>query len=121
MADGETGEVGDFVDLIGVDELWDGEMESFDIGDQEVLVLKVDGRVHAYQGICPHQSVSLVEGELEGNTLTCRAHEWQFDVHSGEGINPKGECLARHDVRVTDDGMIQVRLRVPISHSASAQ
>jgi toluene monooxygenase system ferredoxin subunit len=100
-----------FVQVVEADELWDGEMESFDIGAEEVLVLKVGGEIRAYCGVCPHQSVSLVEGRLEGALLTCRAHEWQFDVLSGDSVNPKGECLLRHDVRVNDDGMVEVRLR----------
>ena len=82
-----------FVELFEQDSLWDGEMEAFDVGDDEVLVVKVEGRIHAFDGICPHQSVSLVEGELEGTTLTCRAHEWQFDVVSGQSVNPAGAQL----------------------------
>jgi toluene monooxygenase system ferredoxin subunit len=100
-----------YVELIEADAMWDGEMESFDVGDAEVLVVKVDGQIRAYDGICPHQSQSLVEGELDAGVLTCRAHEWQFNARTGEGINPKGTCLLRHDVRVTDDGMVEVRLR----------
>ena len=86
-------------------------MESFDVGDAEVLLVKVGGQIQAYDGVCPHQSQSLVEGELEGGVLTCRAHEWQFDVRTGEGVNPRDTCLRRHDVRVTSDGMVEVRLR----------
>jgi nitrite reductase/ring-hydroxylating ferredoxin subunit len=100
-----------YVELIEADAMWDGEMESFDVGDAEVLVVKVDGQIRAYDGICPHQSQSLVEGELDAGVLTCRAHEWQFNARTGEGINPKGTCLLRHDIRVTDDGMVEVRLR----------
>ena len=100
-----------YVELTEAGALWDGEMESFDVGDAEVLVVKVDGQIRAYDGICPHQSQSLVEGELDAGVLTCRAHEWQFNARTGEGINPKGTCLLRHDVRVTDDGMVEVRLR----------
>ena len=100
-----------YVELIEADALWDGEMESFDVGDDEVLVVKVDGQIRAYDSVCPHQSQSLVEGDLEGGILTCRAHEWQFDVRTGQGVNPTDTCLLRHDVRVSSDGMVQVRLR----------
>mgnify|MGYP006266640053 CR=1 FL=1 len=101
----ETG----FVDLVASDQLWDGEMEAYDIGDTEVLLLKVNGEIRAFDGICPHQSVSLVEGEFEDGMVTCRAHEWRFDALTGESVNPRGECMKRHDVRVVD-GVIQVRL-----------
>ena len=107
MSEGE-----DFVDLLAEEDLWDGEMESYDVGDAEVLVVKVDGQVRAYDGICPHQSISLVEGELENGKVTCRAHEWQFDALTGAGVNPRDTCLARHDVRVVN-GVIQVRLKTP--------
>jgi toluene monooxygenase system ferredoxin subunit len=99
-----------FVELVEADSLWDDEMESFDVGDDEVLLVKVDGQVRAYDGICPHQSISLVEGELEDGVLTCRAHEWQFDARTGDGVNPKGGGLTRHDVLVDQHGMVRVRL-----------
>ncbi|MGH3555961.1 MAG: Rieske 2Fe-2S domain-containing protein [Mycobacterium sp.] len=112
--EGSDGDQGDFVDLVAVDELWDGEMESFDIGDAEVLLVKIDGQIHAYDGLCPHQSTPLVEGRLDGRVLTCRAHEWQFDVLTGAGVNPRDTCLHRHDVRIVD-GVIQVRLNAPFA------
>lgn len=99
-----------FVEVTEVDAIWDGEMEAFDVGEEEVLILKVDGQVRAYGGICPHQSISLVEGELENGVLTCRAHEYQFDALTGDGVNPKGVSLTRHDVEVDDEGMVRVRL-----------
>ncbi|WP_026239885.1 Rieske 2Fe-2S domain-containing protein [Parafrankia discariae] len=99
-----------FVDLVEAESLWDGEMEAFDVGPDEVLLLKVDGGIRAYDGTCPHQGVSLVEGELENGVLTCRAHEWQFDARTGAGLNPRDNHLTRHDVRIDGAGVVQVRL-----------
>lgn len=91
-----------FIEVCAADDLWVGEMECFDAGSHEVLILNVDGRLHAFDAICPHQSVPLVEGRFDGRVLTCRAHEWSFDACSGQGINPKGECLRRFPLRVVD-------------------
>ena len=110
---------GDFVAVAHADELWDGEMESYDIDGTEVLLVRVDGEFHAYHGICPHQSQALVEGDLDGRTLTCRAHEWSFDAVSGEGINPRTSCLVRHGVRV-HDGAVLVSRRPVASPAPSA-
>jgi nitrite reductase/ring-hydroxylating ferredoxin subunit len=111
---------GGFVELVEADALWDGEMEAFDVGSDEVLLLKVNGEIRAYDGSCPHQGASLVEGELESGVLTCAVHEWQFDALSGESVNPKGICLRRHDVRVTSQGMVEVRLRAANRTGVSA-
>jgi nitrite reductase/ring-hydroxylating ferredoxin subunit len=91
-----------FEEIAGADEFWDGEMDAFDVGDAEVLVVRIDGAFHAYNGICPHQSISLVDGRLDGEVLTCSAHEWQFNARTGLGINPAAECLVRHAVEVRD-------------------
>lgn len=101
-----------YVAVGAADDLWDGEMESYDIGGYEILLIRIDGHLHAYRGICPHQSQPLVDGELDGTTLTCSAHEWMFDVRTGQGINPRGSCLTRHDVRVVD-GVVTVS-RAPV-------
>lgn len=91
-----------FIEVCAVDDLWVGEMECFDAGSQEVLILNVDGRLHAYDSVCPHQSMPLVEGRFDGKVLTCRAHEWSFDACSGQGINLKRECLRRFPLRIVD-------------------
>jgi nitrite reductase/ring-hydroxylating ferredoxin subunit len=90
-----------YIDVCGEDDLWDGEMEAFDVGDYEVLLVKLNGKYHAYNGICPHQSTSLVEGELtEDGIIICKAHEWHFSAESGKGINPANACLQIFPVKV---------------------
>ena len=113
MSAGATDTGTDYVEVAADDELWDGEMESYEVGDTEVLVVKIDGTHHAFHGICPHQSVALVEGELDGTTLTCRGHEWSFDVTTGSGINPRGYCLVRHGVEIRDGAVLVSRRPLP--------
>jgi len=90
------------VEICGVDQLWDGEMECFHAGDTRILLLKINGQFHAYQGHCPHQGASLAEGELDGGLLTCAAHRWQFDARNGQGVNPKSARLKCFPVRVVE-------------------
>jgi len=93
-----------FTKVCSLDDLWEGEMELYDVDGHEVLIIHGDGGyVRAVQGICPHQEIPLVEGTLQGKTLTCRAHLWQFDVEAGEGINPTGCKLAIYPAEIRDD------------------
>jgi nitrite reductase/ring-hydroxylating ferredoxin subunit len=89
-----------FVEVCSVEDIWEGEMHCFSVRDATVLVLKLDGRLRAYQGRCPHQGVALVEGDLDGMILTCRAHHWQFNALNGEGINPRKAHLERFSTEI---------------------
>jgi len=90
------------VEICGADQLWDGEMECFRAGDTTILLLKVNGQYHAYQGHCPHQGAALAEGELDGGVLTCTAHRWQFNATNGLGVNPRSARLKCFPVHVVD-------------------
>jgi nitrite reductase/ring-hydroxylating ferredoxin subunit len=107
----------DFAAIAAEDDLWDGEMESCQLGSREVLLVRLDGEYRAYDGACPHQSTSLALGVLEGSVLTCSAHEWEFDLRTGQGINPRTACLRPWDVRV-EDGRVLVRPRDPGGQAA---
>jgi toluene monooxygenase system ferredoxin subunit len=89
-------------------ELWDGEMAAFDVAGGAVLLVRLDGCYRAFQGTCPHQRIGLAEGTLEGATLTCRGHLWQFDARTGRGINPAASQLARYLVK-TEAGGVWIR------------
>ena len=39
-----------------------------------------------YDSRCPHQTTDIPHLALQGSTLTCPKHEWQFDIRSGECI-----------------------------------
>lgn len=96
-----------FEKVCTLDDVWEGEMEVFSLGDQEVLVIHAEGgQVVACQAVCPHQDIPLVEGQLQGGVLTCRAHLWQFDALTGQGINPGGCELALYPVRLDGDDVL---------------
>jgi toluene monooxygenase system ferredoxin subunit len=90
------------VEIRCADQLWDGEMGGFWAGDTAILLLRIDGQFHAYQGRCPHQGAALAEGEFDGELITCGAHRWQFDARNGRGVNPKSACLKRFPVHVVE-------------------
>jgi toluene monooxygenase system ferredoxin subunit len=93
-----------FCKVATLDDLWEGDMTEIELNGQDILLVWPEGgEVTAYQAVCPHQDIPLVEGKLDGCTLMCRAHQWTFDGHTGEGINP-GDCrLARYPVKLEGD------------------
>lgn len=94
-----------FEKICSLDDVWEGEMASFNTanGTMVLLVVLEGGEVKAYQGHCPHQEIELAEGTLDGTELTCSAHLWQFDLTTGEGINPASCRLSEYATRVEGD------------------
>lgn len=90
-----------FTKVCTVDDIWEGEMESFSVNGREIIVVCAEGgEIKAFQGACPHQDIPLVEGQFDGKTIVCRAHLWQFDACTGKGINPAECALAEYPVKV---------------------
>jgi len=55
------------------------------VDGEAVLLVNVDGTVRAYSNRCPHQASALDEGHLDGETLTCAKHLWEFNAVTGCG------------------------------------
>ena len=93
----------EWIALATLDDLWEGEITDVQVGDEHILLVRLTGGdIRAYQGYCPHQKTALADGKLDGYILTCAAHLWQFNLFTGEGVNPKGCQLYRYQSRVQD-------------------
>ena len=52
---------------------------------------------------CLHVGGSLAEGEIEGNTVTCPLHGWQYDIKSGQNTMPGAGKLNSYKVEVKNE------------------
>lgn len=96
------------------EDLWEGEMTAHEVDGHDVLMIWPDGgQITAFQGMCPHQEIALVEGKFDGKTLTCRAHNWMFDACTGKGINPSDCELTMFPLRI-ENGTIFVDLDIEV-------
>lgn len=89
------------------DDLWEGELAGIEVAGKKLILLNVDGEIRAFEDRCPHLSSRLSEGDVDGQTLTCAAHLWEFDALTGKGINPGNSQLKAIETRVAD-GNIEV-------------
>ena len=97
------------IDLLGLDEVPPGTMKmAWADGTDPVLVVNLDGELHAVQGICSHEYFELDKGFLTGGTLTCALHLSRFDLSTGDPLDPPAEePLAVYPV-VVEDGRIAI-------------
>jgi 3-phenylpropionate/trans-cinnamate dioxygenase ferredoxin component len=93
-----------------VDELPDGTMKMVQVDGTDILLVNLDGQIHAMQGICSHEYFELDKGFLTGDSLTCALHLSRFDIETGEALDPPAELpLVKYPVTV-DDGTIALEL-----------
>ncbi|HEU0199338.1 MAG TPA: Rieske 2Fe-2S domain-containing protein [Burkholderiaceae bacterium] len=92
-----------FRPVLQEDALWDGEMMPVNVDGVAVLLVRIDGAVHAYRDACAHKGMPLSRGSLARGVLTCSVHHWQYDAATGGGINPANARLCRLPVRVRND------------------
>ena len=68
----------------------------------EVAVFKTSQGFRACQNLCPHAGGALGEGTVEGETVTCPLHAWQFDLQSGACRNEPGNNIKIHKMEVKE-------------------
>jgi toluene monooxygenase system ferredoxin subunit len=95
---------GTWTPVATVDDLWEGEVAEFQVGDRPILLAHLrSGEIRAYDALCPHAGFPLADGEVEDGILTCAAHSWEFDLATGAGVNPTSCRLHSHPVRLDGD------------------
>ena len=77
--------------VMPAEDLWEGELTGVQLGGKKIVLLNVAGEIRAFEDRCPHLGFQLSEGSLDGSTLTCVNHLWEFDALTGTGTNP-GNC-----------------------------
>ncbi len=90
----------------------DGYANPYYLEDKKrrVTVARVNGKLFAFDGLCPHEGCPLSSGLLTGNVLMCQCHGSQFDVTTGAVLRgPATKALAMHEVH-EQDTKIQVQM-----------
>jgi toluene monooxygenase system ferredoxin subunit len=95
-----------FLKIATLDDVWSGEMIGVAVDGISVLLINVEGTVHAYIDACPHLGTPLSRGSLRETVLTCATHQWQFDAQTGCGINPLSACLEPLSLKIQGDEIL---------------
>jgi toluene monooxygenase system ferredoxin subunit len=93
--------------VMPVADLWAGELTGVRLGGQKIVLVNAGGQIRAFEDRCPHLGFQLSAGSIEGRTLTCANHQWEFDALTGRGTNPGNCLLTVFDTRVRD-GQIEI-------------
>lgn len=84
-----------------------GSMLVYAHGEQ-IALFNVGGRFYAIANRCPHANGPLVDGKLDGATVSCPMHASRFDLATGEPLcGPTSRAATIYETRV-EEGAVYV-------------
>jgi nitrite reductase/ring-hydroxylating ferredoxin subunit len=84
--------------IAALDELSEGRLLQREAAGTTVAVCNHAGKIHAFNGLCPHRNGPLGQGNLVDGCIVCPWHAWEFSVETGELDYNPGIKLQRYDV-----------------------
>lgn len=72
--------------VIAENALLEGEKKTVKVGDNTILVMRHENKIHAVNNKCPHLGLPLQKGKIAEDALVCPWHKSAFDLETG---NPK--------------------------------
>lgn len=103
------GAVNGFVPVPEAADLRPGKGMTVLLGDRRVALFNLDGRFHALEDECPHVGAPLGSGWVDGHTVACPMHGWEFDIRSGACQTVPRCPVKSFPVRLRD-GLIEISL-----------
>jgi nitrite reductase (NADH) small subunit len=92
-----------------VEEIPPGSIRAFQVDEEEIAIANVGGELFATQQHCLHLRGPLGDGRLEGTTLSCPWHGWQYDVTTGKNEFDHAIQLQTYKVKV-EGGEVKIAI-----------
>lgn len=92
--------VGEWRDLMASRDVPDGEVMRTESQGRGLFIYRDKKSYQVYDSHCPHQGTNIPELAVNGTTLTCPKHQWQFDAKSGDCIKKGNTPLKRIESKV---------------------
>ena len=93
-----------------VDEIPDGERKILTINDLSIGLFHHKGNWYALKNVCLHRGGPVCTGTLEGDTLTCPWHGFQYNITDGHLLVDDSTHLDSYHIQVRDG---EIHLFVP--------
>ncbi len=83
-----------------------GSCLGVEVRGEKIAVYNVDGEYYALDAICPHEGGPLERGRVEGYTVTCPWHLWQYDVRTGLLVGDSSVRVRSYKVHVMGENIL---------------
>lgn len=90
-----------------VSEVPEGGSKLVYVGGEQVALFNAAGSHYAVANRCSHANGPLVDGAIDGATVTCPLHDSRFDLATGQPLcGPAARPIKTYDVRIEDGELL---------------
>jgi nitrite reductase/ring-hydroxylating ferredoxin subunit len=98
--------VATFIRVAAVGDIPAGSGKTVDAGGKQIALFNAGGKFFAIDNSCKHRGGPLGEGELDGTTVICPWHGWEYDVTTGANHDDASVKLGCYAVKVEGDEVL---------------
>ncbi|MHB8384447.1 MAG: Rieske (2Fe-2S) protein [Candidatus Binataceae bacterium] len=73
---------------------------------KQIALFNAGGAFYATDNACKHRGGPLAEGDLDGTTVTCPLHGWEYDVTTGANLDDPNVKLGCYPVTIDGDDIL---------------
>ena len=95
-----------FVKVASRSDIPDGTGKTVQAGGQQIALFNLGGKYYAIGGTCKHRGGPLAEGEIDGTTVICPWHAWEYDVTNGRNLDDPNVTVGCFAVRVEGEDIL---------------
>jgi len=96
----------EFIKVAKTSDLAPGEKMLVEYDDEDVGLFNINGEFYAISDVCTHDDGPLVEGELNGDCITCPRHGARFNVKTGQQTMPAISPVPLYAVKIEGDDIL---------------
>ena len=101
----------DFKPAVEVSELPEGQLKRVSIDEQPVLLVRLNGTIHAVGAVCSHYGAPLNAGTVVGKMIECPWHYSRFALEDGKVVQgPACAAIPVYDCRIVGN-QVQIKMR----------
>ena len=98
--------MGKFVKAAKKGDVPEGTGMVVEVDGKEVALFNKEGTFYAMDNTCRHQGGPLGEGYLEGSSVTCPWHGWEYDITTGDCQTNPNARQAKYNVKVEGEDIL---------------
>ena len=95
-----------FVKVAQRTDIPEGKGKTLEINGKKIAVFHAAGKFYAIDDTCLHRGGPLGEGDLDGTTITCPWHGWEYDITSGCSLDDPSKKVASYATKVEGDDIL---------------